>query len=749
MKSPSDRLDLTIPQVGGRLQQAGNEGRRRQKTVSIRSSLMRTMVILIVAISATMLAAIYFGTRNTIRGLCERLIDQASDQAEDAMENFFHSIEGLVDVSHAWWDAGLLEYRRQKDVQRLNALFVPVLKQHQMITSMMVAHGEGFEYLLFRDLRGGDEYEWYNRIVWADRGPEAGSELLWTSELELFRKGPLPEDARTYDPRKRPFYTEPVPGKPHWTNPYYFFITKDAGMTVAGKWTDPESGQTRLVAFDLLLMDLSRFTVNLRPSKNGKLFVMHPDGSLLGLPIDDRWKTPAEVRHILRNPAERAGGTTKSDRAATLLTADDLELESVGTAVRGWRSKESNKTGMLRFTTSDGEGWWAGFRPFPLGNQRLWIGVVIPERDFLSQAKQQRNIVLGICGAALLAAVAISFVTARRYSRPLEALALATERARDLDLAKSKPVRSELYEINQLAIANAQMMAALDSFSKYVPLELVRQLLNRGEVAKIGGKTHTLTILFTDIKGFTNLSEQMPPAELTAHMAEYFDVMLGVLNEERSTVDKFIGDAIVAFWGAPEPDDMHAIHAVLAVLRCRELLRQRNSEWQERGLPPLRTRFGLSTGEAVVGNVGAHDRLNYTVLGDTANLANRLEALNARYRTDILAGESVVVASRGEFLWRIVDTVSVKGRKNTIRISEPLCRKADATNDQLTLAKCYEEAFTLYTESAFGEAEKILSAVLENYPKDGPSAILLKRCRRYRANPPGDNWDGVTRFGTK
>ncbi len=710
---------------------------------------MRTMVALIVAISLTMLAAIYYGTNNAIRSLCGRLIDQASDQAEDAMENFFHSIEGLVDVSRAWSDAGLLDYRQREDVKRLNALFVPVLEQHQMITSMMVAHDEGFEYLLFRDLRGGNEYEWYNRIVWTDRGPEAGFEMLWTRELELFRNGPLPEDARTYDPRKRPFYTEPVPGKPHWTNPYYFFITKDAGMTVAGKWTDRVSGQTRLVAFDLLLMDLSRFTVDLRPSKHGKVFVMHADGSLLGLPADDRWKSATEVRDVLRNPAERAGGTTKSDRAATLLTANDLGLESVGAAVRGWRSKEKNKSGLLRFTTRDGEGWWAGFRPFPLGNQRLWIGVVIPESDFLQQARQQRNIVLGICGAAVLAAVAISFVTARRYSRPLEALALATERARDLDLIKAKPVRSEVYEINQLAIANAQMMAALDSFSKYVPLELVRQLLHRGEVAKIGGKTHTLTILFTDIKGFTNLAERMPPAALTAHMAEYFDAMLSILHEERSTVDKFIGDAIVAFWGAPEPDDQHAIHAVMAVLRCRELLRQRNSEWQERGLPPLQTRFGLSTGEAVVGNVGAPDRLNYTVLGDTVNLAHRLEALNARYRTEILAAESVVAVSDDEFLWRLVDKVSVKGRENTIRISEPLCRLADATEDLLKLKQEYEEAFAHYSEGEFAEAETLLRAVLESYPNDGPSPLLLERCRNYLANPPGENWDGVTRFDTK
>jgi adenylate cyclase len=718
------------------------------RTVSIRTSLLRSFLALVLGVSVTILVVMTFGARRAVRDLSEQLIDQSSDRADDAMTRFFGSIDGMLASSRAWWDAGVLGYAGRRDLERLNAVFMPLLDQNRQITSMMLAHGGGLEYLLFRDLRGGDRYEWYNRLVWADRGPEAGFEARWTRGLELYSEGPLPAEARDYDPRRRPFYTSPAPGKVHWTDPYYFFITRDAGMTASYKWKDPASGETRLVAFDLLLMDLSRFTAGLRPSPNGKVFVLHPDGSVLGLPADERWDTAERLRQTLRNPAELEGGATDADREAVLLTAAELGLPAVGRAVDVWSATRGRAdVDHFQYRASD-ESWWGGFRPFEVGNQQLWIGVVVPERDFLAGAVSQRNRVMAVAGIALVIAIVMTGVLARRYSRPLEALAEQTARVRELQLTDQVSVQSPLREVAQLAYANAQMVTALESFSRYVPMKLVRQLLHRGEVARIGGREAELTILFTDIAGFTSVSEGMTPQALTHHMAEYFAAMLEELDREGATVDKFVGDAIVAFWGAPEPDADQARNAVAAVLRCSARLDELNEEWGQRGLPALPTRFGLCTGPAVVGNVGSPARLNYTVLGDTVNTAARLEAINKRYGTTVLATESVVRAAGPEFAWRRVDHVAVKGKSAAVAIYEPLGLAETVSDAARERAAGYEAALASYVEGRFADAAARLEPLVRG--GDDPAAErLLALCRRYESEPLPPGWDGVTRFETK
>jgi adenylate cyclase len=182
------------------------------------------------------------------------------------------------------------------------------------------------------------------------------------------------------------------------------------------------------------------------------------------------------------------------------------------------------------------------------------------------------------------------------------------------------------------------------------------------------------------------------------------------------------------------------------VLRCRDLLRGRNTEWERRGLPLLRTRFGLSTGKAVVGNVGAPERLNYTVLGDTVNLASRLEGLNARYGTEILAAESVAKETGGNFLWREVDRVIVKGKANVVRIMEPLATQETATDEDRSLVHDYEAAFALYAAGDFPQAARLFERLLQAVPEDGPARLLLQRCREFLQTPPPDNWRGVTRL---
>ncbi len=714
------------------------------KTLSIRSTLLLILLVLVFLVSITILIIIDIGARRTVRDLSQRFIEQTADQAQAEMRHFFGSIEGLLDASRAWWTAGLLDYENRANLERLNAVFIPLLDRHRQITSMMLVQDEGLEYLLFRDLRGGDDYEWYNRLVWADHGPEAGYEVLWTRDLALYSEGPLPAEARDYDPRRRRFYMEPVLDQPHWTAPYYFFTTKDAGMTVAYKWHDQASGQIRLVAFDLLLMDLSSFTAKLRPSPNGKVFVLHPNGSLIGLPADARWPNPEAIRDVLQEATEYE----VTDRGAAILTPQDLGLTVVRDAVSAWRGDGEDLLRVFRYESDDGF-WWGGFRLFNLQGQALWIGVMVPEADFLGEALRQRNLVLAVTAGALFAAVLLAGAMARHYSRPLEFLAKQSVKVRDLDLTAGPPVRSRVREIAQLAEAQSQMMSGIRSFARYVPIDVVRELVRRGDVAKIGGKTAPLSVLFTDVQDFTRIAEGMTPDELTHHMADYFRLMIEALQSERATVDKLVGDAIVAFWGAPEAFDNHAEHAVSAVLKCRALLRDQNAQWQKSGLPALRTRFGLCTGHAVVGNVGAPERLSYTALGDTVNMASRLEALNARYGTEILATESVVDAVGTRFVWRRIDRVTVKGKALPTDIYEPLGEVTQVSEAVRDRAADYEEALRLSSERRFADAVARLDSLLAAHPDDEPSIQLREKCRQWIKHPPPRDWDGVTHHSEK
>ena len=292
-------------------------------------------------------------------------------------------------------------------------------------------------------------------------------------------------------------------------------------------------------------------------------------------------------------------------------------------------------------------------------------------------------------------------------------------------------------------------MAALQSFSRYVPVDVVRELVAAGDVAKIGGRTETLTVLFTDIEAFTSIAEGMSPQALTDHMADYFAAMIETLQQFQCTIDKFVGDAIVAFWGAPRRFEDHADKAVAAVFACRSRLAALNRAWVAEGKPALPTRFGLATGPVVVGNIGAPARLAYTVLGDTVNFASRLEAINKRYGTYTLVDQAVVDATGGRYVWRRVDLVVVKGRTKATWIHELLGEEGVVPADGAAAARHYEEAWDLHASRKFDEAIVLLEAILTDAPGDGAAERLLAICRELQASPPPADWTATTHMTSK
>ena len=295
----------------------------------------------------------------------------------------------------------------------------------------------------------------------------------------------------------------------------------------------------------------------------------------------------------------------ESIRRALLLPIDKIQIPELHAAVRmaehlrrfGKTLKQSGKA--IFSYESQKETWWAGVTLYPLGKRRqLWIGILVPNDDLLEGITRLRLHILAATLVTLLAALAYSFLLARSYSQPLEALAAQSRRISDLDFQTDAKIEAKLFEFKQLSEAQTQSMAALQSFSRYVPLEIVKELMAKGEVARIGGHTETLTILFTDIAGFTNISEAMSPEALTNHLAGYFQAMIDALHHHGATVDKIVGDAIVAFWGAPTAMPDQTNRALKAVLECPGYAQNLESNLGRPGLAgtPDPLRFSHRTG---------------------------------------------------------------------------------------------------------------------------------------------------------
>jgi adenylate cyclase len=299
-------------------------------------------------------------------------------------------------------------------------------------------------------------------------------------------------------------------------------------------------------------------------------------------------------------------------------------------------------------------------------------------------------------------------------------------------------------------VATHDMTRGLRSFGKYVPADLVREILASGGEAELGGQKASLTIFFTDIADFTTISEGLDPEALVDQLGEYFEAMSSALRQQPpGTLDKFIGDSIMAFWGAPAPNPEHAVTACRSALHCQEHLKELQDKWTREGKPLFHQRIGINTGEVIVGNMGSITRLNYTVVGETVNSASRFEGLNKVYGTRIIIGENTRELVKEQFVARPLDLVSVKGSAKGVRIYELMAETSGADEHVREIARFAATALDLYLARRWDEARAWYGKILELDPADRPAGIIYERCRLYLENPPPFDWSGIHRFDSK
>ncbi len=545
-------------------------------------------------------------------------------------------------------------------------------------------------------------------------------------DLNLIKQAHKLED---YDHRLRPWYLgAKKSGNTYWTDSYIFFESGKPGITVASPVYNNDKSLKGVVAADITLGGLSKILKNMNFSQNGISFIIDESGRFVAFPDANKMMS-------------------YEDGELRRLRPHELELPFLTKAVRQYEDKKES----LLFLEAEGKKYITYFSSFPDDFGKKWyMGIIAPEDDFLGSLKQTTYLSLVLSLIILVISIGVGIILARKISKPIESLTQNVLNIKNFEFEKKNPIRSTIREISQMSSAIEGMKSGLKAFQLYVPSTLVKQLLDSGEDVSIGGKDRELTIFFSDIVGFTTISENLPPQELSIQLSEYFDQVCGIIAEEKGTLDKYIGDAVMAFWGAPIINDEHAVLTCKAALRCKKAIKKLNDEWLSNEKRPFYTRIGIATGHVIVGNMGSKERMNYTVIGDTVNLSSRLEGVNTFYGTEIIIAQSTYRYVQNHFICRILDQIAVKGKTQSEVIYELLIEKgAEGAEDQEYLSRKFKQAYDLYENREWLKAKDLLKQILEVFPHDQVSKIYIERCDRYISSEPDESWTPITVMTSK
>ena len=393
--------------------------------------------------------------------------------------------------------------------------------------------------------------------------------------------------------------------------------------------------------------------------------------------------------------------------------------------------------------------------PIDVGLESDWVLLVVDSYDALyAPLRRLHATIAAIAAAVVLAGLAGAWVLATSLSRPINALSAEAERIRNFELDAPIAARSNIVEVASLIESMKAMKEGLRSFGRFVPKRVVKRLIAAGGAASLGGERSELTLLFSDIAGFTSMSDRMDPEQVMQRVSRYFDVMSEAIHSNQGVVDKYIGDAIMAIWNAPTHDADHAAHACRALLACMRANDALDRQAAGDGLPSLPTRFGVHTGEAIIGNIGSADRMQYTALGANVNLAARLEPLNKRYGTRNLVSAETKMRAGDAFLFRSVAIVRPAGTTTAIEVFELLGSAEDenAAEIRARIAR-WEEAMARLRAGRPAEALPLFEAIAaERTPsgaKDGLAEHYVMRCAEAARSAAGIPWDGIDTFGEK
>jgi adenylate cyclase len=473
------------------------------------------------------------------------------------------------------------------------------------------------------------------RIFEDEQGNEVGQLVLWKFG---------------YDARKRPWYRETMKAdRPLVSSPYLAFSIGAPVITVSAPLRGKVPG---VLAADLKLETFSDFVQAQRPGEHGIVLIFDSMGSLIAHPDFAQFVVDA-----MTHPSQRQ-----------LPNVKEINTGVVAAALRTSLGRDRYE-GSIR--DDQGRDYLFRMAKFTLGGQyNANILLLAAQDDFAQNVRSLQFTGLMLATIAGAAFIPVVWIFGSGMSRSLKSITAQAVKLQKLAAPDPSPVASRIKEIHELGGAMELAQRAIWSFAHFIPKEIVRGIIDNSIATELGGVREEITVVFTDVRDFTAIAESADPDVLMHQTSRYFSVLTEAFLAEGGTIDKFIGDAVMVFWNAPNPQPDHVERACRAVLVGKAACDKLNSQFETEGLKPFFTRFGIHVGDAVVGNLGSTERMNYTALGNTVNLAARLEGLNKQFGTNILVSEGVYLRAQHCFQFRALESVLVKGMTKETRAFE-------------------------------------------------------------------------------
>jgi adenylate cyclase len=505
----------------------------------------------------------------------------------------------------------------------------------------------------------------------------------------------------------------------HWAT----FTTHPKGERLAAAFAAPidiDQKPAGVIAIIIELTRVSNFLSQLTVGKSAGAFILERNGKVVAAP----------------DPNANEAVALKTDHPLFPVAVEAIQNASAYNPGEG--------EPFHAHVTRDGKAYQAVITPISFPGWSLVT--VVPESEFLGPVQMTiRNLLIGLAVLIVFAGLLSAWLAQRLIAAPLIKVMNEIRHVERFDLDKVQRHPSRLTEIENLSGAIGDMAQGLAAFRKYIPADLVKRLISDGTGARLGGAIRPMSVMFIDLAGFTGMSERLGD-RIIPLLSRYFDSVSVQIQNQNGTIDKFIGDAVMAFWGAPAPNPDHAVDCCRAALACQRAV-------GEAGLvddygQPIKIRIGINSGDMLVGNIGSEVRLNYTVIGDAVNIASRLESTNKAYGSTIIIGPETRRLAGKSIVVRELDRLAVYGRAGGLQIYELLdmAGEFDAKPDWVT---SYEAGLAAFRARDFTAAIGAFDQALESRKDDAASSAMIERCRQQLENPAGEDWDGTTVARTK
>jgi adenylate cyclase len=689
--------------------------------VTLRFSILSVFTVLFVTSMLLLISITYYRFSTIMSYVSLELMNRVSSSVYDTVVSEIENVKNETAYSARLVQTGALNYQNLNDILAATYSLVMIKgKSLPSITSVAWSDESGNFVQSQKQIDGSSTSNIINRFL-----SPVTSTVINRSANNVITTAVYTKDI-IFDPRKRFWYTDARDLKTTAVSDIYQYIyygVKYWGITISSPSYTMDGKFRGVFAIQMGMNFLKNFLENIKYTGHGKVFIVTDSGNLIAFPH--------------------------------LAAFDKQALVDIHHTSFPWVSQSFDlykKNGKKEFIfNQDNKTYVATYHTIPQVGLHNWlIGVVVPESDFIGELITTNYITIAVSFIILLLGIYLVSMIITRIVRPMNQLADETEHIKKFELNEDIHIQSRIKEVMLLTNALSAMKKSLRSFQKYVPATLVRQIIDAGEDAHVGGAKKQVAILFSDIQDFTSIVEYEEPEEIMSRLCEYFDVISNVILQERGTIDKYIGDSIMVFWGAPLSEANPAYQAAKAALRCIKKVTELNLNWQQQGKAVFVTRFGLHIGNAVVGNLGSSERLNYTAIGSSINTASRLEGANKFYGTSIIVSENMYHMIRHEFILRMIDCVALKGQAETGFIYELLAEKGELLSfDVVEYNLLFSQGFKAYQHKQWDVAINFFQQCLIIYSDDTVAKIFIDRCEFFKVTPADDGWNGVYYINNK